>query len=173
MNYSIVNELARANDVQLKVNGNAVPVRLNNVTVNDVRYCVSPEVTFSGVVLNQLDRDTKTALDNISRKTPTNKARTFPAIKKVIFNFPATIVFWGDGTKTVVKMQDCDIQNGELFDPEKGLALAIAKKALGNEGKYFNELKPWIESYYENEAQRESDIAKLSRFVGQFYGNYD
>ena len=44
-------------------------------------------------------------------------------IKKVIFNDPATIVFWADGTKTVVKCADFDI-----FDPEKGLAMAICKR---------------------------------------------
>ena len=53
-----------------------------------------------------------------------------PAIQKVIFNDPATIVIWADGTKTVVK---CDC---ELYDPEKGLAMAISKKALGNNGNY-------------------------------------
>ena len=48
------------------------------------------------------------------------------AIKKVIFNDPATIVFWADGTKTVVKCADFDI-----FDPEKGLAMAICKRVYG------------------------------------------
>lgn len=62
-----------------------------------------------------------------------------PKIKNVIFNDPATIVFWSDGTKTVVKAQD-----GDIFDPEKGLALAISKKALGNKGNYCNELKKWL-----------------------------
>lgn len=61
-------------------------------------------------------------------------------IKKVIFNVPATIILWEDGTKTVVKCGDHDI-----FDPEKGLAMAIAKKALGNKYHYydvFNECIP-------------------------------
>lgn len=62
-----------------------------------------------------------------------------PKIKDVIFNDPATIVFWADGTKTVVQCQDDDI-----FDPEKGLAMAITKKALGNKGNYCNELKKWL-----------------------------
>ena len=62
-----------------------------------------------------------------------------PKIKDVIFNNPATIVFWTDGTKTVVKCQDDDI-----FDPEKGLAMAISKKALGNKGNYCNEFKKWL-----------------------------
>ena len=30
------------------------------------------------------------------------------------------------------------------MDPEKGLAMAIAKKALGNEGNYYNEFKKWL-----------------------------
>lgn len=54
-------------------------------------------------------------------------------IKKVIFNNPATIVFWKDGTKTVVQAQ-----KGDKFDPEKGLAMAFAKRALGDKGNYYN-----------------------------------
>lgn len=64
--------------------------------------------------------------------------RTFPSIEKVIFNDPATIVMWSDGTKTVVKAE------GEDFDKEKGLAMAISKKALGNQGNYYEEFKKWI-----------------------------
>ena len=67
-----------------------------------------------------------------------NPAR-MDTIKKVIFNRPATIVFWKDGTKTVVKCQD-----KETYDPEKGLAMAIAKKALGNEGNYYEVFKKWL-----------------------------
>ena len=62
-----------------------------------------------------------------------------PEIKNVIFNDPATIVFWKDGTKTVVKCQD-----GDEFDPEKGLSMAIVKKAYGNKGNYCNKLKKWL-----------------------------
>ena len=46
-------------------------------------------------------------------------------IKDVIFNGPATIVFWSDGDKTIVRCENED------FDKEKGLAMAIAKKFLG------------------------------------------
>ena len=59
-------------------------------------------------------------------------------IKKVIFNAPATIVYWQDGTKTVVKA------NNEPFDREKRLAMAIAKKALGNKGNFNNVFREWI-----------------------------
>ena len=38
-----------------------------------------------------------------------------------------------DGSKTVVKTQ-----NGEPFDMEKGLAMAICKKLCANHGGYYN-----------------------------------
>lgn len=60
-------------------------------------------------------------------------------INKVIFNGPATIVFWDDGTKTVVKAEN------EEVDKEKGLAMAISKKFLGNKGNYYNEFKKWVD----------------------------
>ena len=67
------------------------------------------------------------------------KPRFDLGIKDVIFNDPATIILWNDGTKTVVKVQD-----GDVFDPEKGLTMAIIKKLLGNQGNYYNELKKWL-----------------------------
>lgn len=60
-------------------------------------------------------------------------------IKKVIFNDPLTIVLWNNGDKTIVKCQERDI-----YDPEKGLAMAIVKYALGNEGNYYNILAKYL-----------------------------
>ena len=62
-----------------------------------------------------------------------------PKIKNVIFNGPATIVYWSDGSKTVVKCQP-----GEVLDYEKGLAMAISKKMFGNCGSYYDEFKKWV-----------------------------
>ena len=59
-------------------------------------------------------------------------------IKKVKFNPPATIVFWTDNTKTVVKCK------GEDYDPEKGLAMCICKKVLGDKGNYYEVFKKWL-----------------------------
>ena len=67
------------------------------------------------------------------------KQQKEPKIKDVKFNDPATIVFWEDGTKTVVKAQD-----GEKFDKEKGLAMAIIKKSQGNNSKYYEIFKKYI-----------------------------
>ena len=52
------------------------------------------------------------------------------AISKVIFNKPATIILWRNGNKTVVKCSEDD-----MFDPEKGLAMAICKELLGDQFK--------------------------------------
>lgn len=70
-------------------------------------------------------------------KTPRQLA--LEKIEKVIFNDPATIVFWADGTKTVVKAQGDD-----KFDPEKGLAMAISKKYFGNHGFYCDVFKKFL-----------------------------
>lgn len=67
-------------------------------------------------------------------------------IKNVIFHEPATIVYWADGTKTVVKCQE-----GDVYDPEKGLAMAIAKKAMGNKGNYCKVFKKWLPKEEKNE----------------------
>jgi hypothetical protein len=60
-------------------------------------------------------------------------------IKRVIFHDPATIVYWSDGTKTVVKCGKND-----KFDKEKGLAMAIVKHVYGDAGRYNEIFKKWI-----------------------------
>lgn len=70
----------------------------------------------------------------------TASATNTAAIKDVIFAPPATIVYWSDGSKTVVKCSEKDV-----FDPEKGLAMAIAKRCGGNKGSYFKEIRNWVE----------------------------
>lgn len=68
-------------------------------------------------------------------------------ISDVIFNHPSTTVLWSDGTKTVVKTQDDD-----TYDPEKGLAMAICKKYLGNNSSYYKTFKKWLPE------EKESDV---------------
>lgn len=58
-------------------------------------------------------------------------------IEKVIFHDPATIVIWKDKSKTVVKCHN------ELYDREKGLAMCIAKKVLGD--KFHQTFREWCE----------------------------
>lgn len=82
-------------------------------------------------------------------------------IENVIFNPPATIVFWQDGTKTVVKCSEHDI-----YDPEKGIAMAIAKRALGNRGNYYNKIKEWLPVDY-SPVSMSVDLAKSEDFTGR------
>ena len=60
-------------------------------------------------------------------------------IKDVIYNDPATIIFWTDGSKTVVKCRERD-----TYDPEKGLAMCIVKKFYGNESNYYHKFSHWL-----------------------------
>lgn len=75
---------------------------------------------------------------------------SIPAIKEVKFEEPATIVFWEDGTKTVVRAQ------GEDYDPEKGLAMAISRKALGNRRDYYHVFLRWLKKF-----RKKPDTVKL------------
>lgn len=84
--------------------------------------------------------------------------RNWMNIKNVVFNDPATIVFWNDGTKTVVKCGEND-----KFDPEKGLVMAIAKKAFGNQGNYFNKIKKWVPKQEEKENSKVLDQAGITK----------
>lgn len=96
-------------------------------------------------------------------------------IKDVIFNNPATIVYWVDGTKTVVKAHN------EKFDPEKGLAMAICKRFLGSNksGANFNNVfKKWLPEQKEsnsniridddnkNESLRWMTVAEVAEELG-------
>ena len=59
-------------------------------------------------------------------------------IKKVIFNGPATIVIWVDGSKTVVKCAE-----GDGYSKFSGLAIAICKRMYGTDFKrIFNHFIP-------------------------------
>ena len=78
----------------------------------------------------------KPILHHIYVNSPLNfLLNNIPEVKKVIFNDPATIVYWKDGTKTVVKCQ-----KGDDFDSEKGFAMAFLKKCWGNKGNFNDKL---------------------------------
>lgn len=94
---------------------------------------VEPEETF-GYLKEAYDNRPKSILSYLDgvryppfKPSHEKKGETKPMkIKSVTFNDRATIVFWDDDTKTVVKLR-----NGEKYDAEKALAMAIAKKCLG------------------------------------------
>ena len=62
-------------------------------------------------------------------------------IERVILRPPATIVFWSDGDKTVVKCNKDDI-----YDPEKGVLWAIAKKYTNGHPKTYDNYIQFIDN---------------------------
>lgn len=114
--------------------------RIKRTVITKLSHMTKPDKTDSFMVAARGSGRTyyNRLLDSLSYKSYSSSV--VPAIEKVIFNKPATIVFWSDGTKTVVK-----VQKGDKFNKEKGLAMAITKKALGNEGNYYDEIKKWVE----------------------------
>ena len=110
---------------------------------------------------NEMPVERKSTSSCVYYAATTAKSVSEPSIKKVIFNYPATIVLWSDGSKTVVKCQD-----GDIYDPEKGLAMAISKKALGNKGNYCNEFKKWLpedEEEEEKTVELRFDTSEISK----------
>lgn len=85
--------------------------------------------------------DVKEAIERIQRSITqaTQPQRLVPEINKVIFNDRATIILWDDGIKTVVRCSE-----GDVYDAEKGMAMAIAKRAMGNQAKYHEEFYEWL-----------------------------
>lgn len=76
-------------------------------------------------MIRHLDiREQKKEKDTMNTKSKTINF----CVKKVIFNGPATIVIWGDGTKTVVKCADSD-----SYSKWAGFAMCIAKRLYGDD----------------------------------------
>ena len=61
-------------------------------------------------------------------------------IKRIIFNPPATIIIWGDNTKTVVKCAEDD-----EFNPEIGVAMCYMKKIYGSRHAFSKKVESYIE----------------------------
>ena len=60
-------------------------------------------------------------------KIKLDSCRAIPPIERVLFSDPATIVFWEDGTKTIVKCM-----KGEKYERYAGFAAACVKKLFGS-----------------------------------------
>lgn len=73
--------------------------------------------------------------EDVKKKYARTKVPANMRKKSVVFNPPATIVLWEDGTKTVVKCDERD-----KYDPKYGLALCYMKKALGNNSRNLNDV---------------------------------
>lgn len=125
-----------------------------NAACADYTAVLTPEAVMSKTTIEKVIEDVKKNMNKQPAigyyKKPVDKSKPGWSIKNVVFNDPATIVFWEDGSKTVVKAHN------EVFDPEKGLAMAICKKVFGNQGNYFNVFSKWLPEDYETPTKTES-----------------
>lgn len=116
------------------------PKKIEESQRNFLRALVA-KWNYNAVWLEYYEEDVK--LTNVVKNLVNSKfgVGSKPKIKNVHFNPPMTIVIWTDGTKTFVKAHN------EMFDPEKGLAMAITKKFIGdNKYDYIEEINKWVDS---------------------------
>lgn len=128
---------------------------------------------YSDMIKNRITKDAKDAL-NVNSIYGFYGRNRFD-IKKVYFKDPVTVVLWEDGSKTIVRRDERD-----TYDPEKALAMAFAKKALGNKGNYYNVFKKWIPEKHDSNAEQRHVNNKIvrceiaeGRFVNRILVYYD
>lgn len=74
---------------------------------------------------------------------------------KILIQGTATIIWWSDGDKTVVKCQ-----KGDKMDPEKGIAMCVMKKFMGTNETHSNYLDFAKKAIAEYEKQKAAEKAK-------------
>ena len=112
------------------------PITTPDMTVREVLNTLTPEQDavlkyYVGAAITETERKANDKIEELKKDLKAAcddywALRAKLKVKSVISNYPAVIVFWEDGTKTIVKAKD------EQFDIEKGIAMAFTKKALGN-----------------------------------------
>ena len=90
----------------------------------DTDYVVMDDGTMISLDVFKYKMDTIEKILAAKQLINNNKIR----IQKVIFSGPATVVFWDDGEKTVVKCMEGDEMNYEM-----GIALCTLKKIFGED----------------------------------------
>lgn len=127
---NIMNDIAFGKPAYLVTDSGKTPIRIDEWTTS---YGEAPR--FEGHMLADTILTGK-----VVRSGPRPWGK-LPNIKTVHFSGPVTAVIWEDGTKSIVRC------NNDTHDPEKGLAMAIAKKALGTNktgSNYYDIFKQWL-----------------------------
>lgn len=110
-------------------------------TINDPKFYSEDMLDFLlGDVIKNKAKEVKQKVADVKEQENRDMIDRFnKVVDKVIFNDPATIIVLKNGEKIVVKCQP-----GDVYDKEKGLALALVKFAFGNTN-YFNTIfKKWL-----------------------------
>jgi hypothetical protein len=120
---------------QYKINSNIIPYLTQNefTDINSFSKALIESIEKS---LNQEKSKEEFSMGKINESKTNEEETTMSELKikeQVIFNAPATVVYWSDKSKQVLKCREQD-----EWDEEKALALAIAYKLYGK--KEFNKL---------------------------------
>lgn len=138
------------------IQGNDNPMTCTNVRYDIANNCTMVNLTFDGLMhaddVEKLMRDAVTQFFRNMYHKPTPQITNRLAIDRVIYNGPATIVFWKDGTKTVVKCHGDDV-----FSERVGLLMCIAKRAYGDKGA-FNDV---LAEHSADDTQKTSSWARV------------
>ena len=96
----------------------------------------------------------------VERYTAPNKP---VRLDHVVYNDPATIACWSDGTKTIVKCGTKD-----TYDPEKGLLLCIAKKVSDNGKDWYKKLQSKL-PLAATKSKKEVTDGEMHKVLSKFY----
>lgn len=113
------------------VGSETVPGKTPTVTV-DMTVVKFKEIFGKEKERNEISRR---ELDRVVREVCGANSKKTPTVSKVIYNPPATIVFFNDGEKIVSKAED-------KFDWEVGLAICLLKRAMTS--KQYNRMQPYL-----------------------------
>lgn len=90
-----------------------------------------------------------------SQAKQTIETYKIPEVREIRYNGPATIVFWEDNTKTVVKVQPGE----EYYDPDKAFVMAVCKKLFGNKfNRHLTKAQKAFEKYCEEEHKKQYTV---------------
>ena len=105
---------------------------------------MSDAFSFTLTSIDENSIDFLLGTDRIHSGRTNGKLASTRTIRKVIYNPPATIILWKDGSKTVVKCSEDDI-----YDPMTGFLLCCLKHFLGADNdpavfhRFLREWAPW------------------------------
>ena len=129
-------------------------VTCNYATKDDLRGAVIDLKSFIQLTTDCWDKSNK-----VKEKKETKAMKvSMPKIKNIDFQPPLTIIVWEDGTKTFVKCA-----KDEMFDPEKGAAMAITKKALGDKYAYIETISYYVNKWLKKDKNR--NYVKVDRVL--------
>lgn len=138
-----------------------------NYSIPNSTYCSIPSYIWNTIDLTEYE---KAIEKNKTKKEEKPMKINMPKIKNIDFQPPLTVVIWEDGTKTFVKCAD-----NEVFDPEKGAAMAIAKKALGDKYNFIDTISYYVDKWLkkdcnkkyitENSKEFSSDENKIIEYI--------